>query len=101
MLDNYNNSDSFCPYYNQGLLIDSNSMGQTRIAMCCFQARSEAVSEVRLDHPYLESIRTQSVHTLPVQCAPSCRDSDYFLNERLRAREHECWDSSEIGRAHV
>ena len=94
MLDNYNNSDSFCPYYNQGLLIDSNSMGQTRIAMCCFQARSEPVSEVRFDHPHLESIRTQSMHGVPDQCAPSCRDSDYFLNERLRAREHQCWDNS-------
>lgn len=95
MLNDYNkNSNCYCPYYNQGLLINSNTEGKTRIAMCCYQERSQPVNKVTFDHPYLESIRKQAFSKIPLECSDECKDDNYFFNERLRAVQQDCWDDS-------
>jgi hypothetical protein len=88
-------SDSFCPYYNQGLFIGSTSQTDTQISMCCWQSK-QPVKKVTFDHDYLQLIRQQSQDQIPDKCSPYCKISGHIANERERTQNETIWDDSGI-----
>ena len=86
--------DRFCPYYEQGMFIDSNPQGQTRIAMCCYQQRSEPVDRVTFDHAYLQRIRAESKTNIPGVCHADCKSANLYFNERVQSQSADWWDQS-------
>ena len=90
---NTNNNDLFCPYYNQGMLIDAQTSGQSRVSMCCWQNRG-LVDTSSFTHPYLESLRLQSQTKIPDPCSPFCAIPGHVANEREHSLHETWWDNS-------
>jgi hypothetical protein len=86
-------SHNFCPYYNQGLLIESTPAGQTQIAMCCWQMR-KSVDTVDFHSDYLNDLRKESVSNIPSVCSPYCHQPGHIANERELAH-NESWIDSD------
>ena len=84
-------SDSFCPYYDQGLLIESTPEGQSQIAMCCFQKRQQ-VSQIKFDDPYLEMLRKIGQNSIPSQCSGYCSIPSHINNERELSCQESWWE---------
>ena len=84
-----NDSDNFCSYYNQGLLIESSPAGQTRVAMCCWQKRKN-VNFVEFDSDYFTKLRNESTHKIPAACSVYCSKPGHIANERELA-QYEPW----------
>jgi hypothetical protein len=84
-----NDSDNFCSYYNQGLLIVSSPEGQTRVAMCCWQKRKN-VNFVEFDSDYFTKLRNESTHKIPAACSVYCSKPGHIANERELA-QYEPW----------
>jgi hypothetical protein len=82
-------SDNFCPYYNQGLLIESTPAGQTQIAMCCWQKR-KIVDIVDFKSDYLNNLRHEAAGKIPSACSAYCHRPGHVANERELAY-NESW----------
>lgn len=86
-----NEFNSFCPYYNQGLLIESSPSGQTQVAMCCWQQR-RIVDSVDFNSDYFTEIRNKSINGVPMQCSIYCKQSGHIANERELSFNETWWD---------
>jgi hypothetical protein len=87
------NKETFCPFYDQGLLIDATPVGNIRIAMCCFQARTE-VDQVDFNHSALIQLRKESSVAIPAVCDRHCKIDNSINNGRQLAINEKWWDNS-------
>ena len=86
-------NNSFCPYYDQGLLIESSPQGKSRVAMCCFQER-HPVSKVDFHDDYFEQLREIGKTHVPDQCNKNCLRSGHISNEKELSYREDWWDFS-------
>jgi hypothetical protein len=85
--------DSFCPYYDQGLLIESSPQGKSMVAMCCFQQR-HAVSKVDFHDDHLEQLREIGKIRVPNKCNKNCSHPGHISNEKELSYHEDWWDFS-------
>lgn len=92
-----NDSDHFCPYYDNAIYIGANADRNTEIAMCCWQNKQQISEPVTFDHPVLLSLREQAQTNVPGACSPYCSQPGHIANERERS-QHESWWRSGQGK---